>query len=107
MPVMDKINAIKLSTKYLRRLRKSNIRFSEAWLFGSYVNGKQNENSDIDLAIVLDDSETKNFETEVRLMVIRDGEETLIEPHAFTKAEFNLKTPFVYQIIKNGERINI
>jgi uncharacterized protein len=107
MSIMDKINAIRLSTKYLRRLRRSNIKFSEAWLFGSYAKGKQNENSDIDLAIVLDDSEIKNFETDVRLMVIRDGEETLIEPHTFTKAEFNLKTPFVYQILKDGEKINL
>ncbi|MBA7516509.1 hypothetical protein ES705_08557 [subsurface metagenome] len=104
---MDKINAIKISTSYLKRLRDSNIKFSEAWLFGSYAKGVQNANSDIDLAIVLDDSETKNFETEVRLMVIRDGDETIIEPHAFTKDEFEMHTPIVEQIIENGERIRI
>lgn len=107
MQVVDKINAIRISTKYLQRLRESNVKFSEAWLFGSYAKGKQNDNSDIDLAIVLEDTEIKNFETEVRLMVIRDGEETLIEPHAFTRDEFNMKIPFIYQIIENGERINI
>lgn len=104
---MDKINAIKLTTEYLRRVKKNNIRFSEAWLFGSYANNKQNENSDIDLAIVLDDSEKKNFDTEVKLMIIRDGEETMIEPHTFTKDEFDINIPIVNQIVNHGERIMI
>ena len=76
-------------------------------MFGSYAKGNQTDNSDIDLAIVLDDGESKNFDTEVRLMVIRDGEETIIEPHAFTKDEFDIHIPIVNQIINNGERIKI
>lgn len=104
---MDKINAIKLSVKYLKRVRDNNIKVSEAWLFGSYATGKQDENSDIDLAIILDDGEIKNFDTEVRLMVIRDGEETIIEPHAFTKDEFDVDFPIVSQIVNKGERIMI
>jgi predicted nucleotidyltransferase len=103
---MDKINAINLSIQYLKRLKENNIKFSDAWLFGSYAKGLQKDNSDIDLAIVLDDTE-KSFDTEVKLMIIRHGEETLIEPHAFTKDEFNKKFPIVNQIIKNGERIII
>ena len=104
---MDKVNAIKLTTKYLRRLRENNIKFSEAWLFGSYAKGYQHDNSDIDLAIVLDECEKITFETEVKLMVIRNGEETIIEPHAFTKDEFDINIPIIYQIINNGERITI
>lgn len=104
---MDKVNAIKLSTRYLSRVRENNIKFSEAWLFGSYAKEKQNEDSDIDLAIVLDDCEIKNFETEVRLMVIRDGDETIIEPHTFSRDEFDINTPIVNQIISYGEKIVI
>lgn len=104
---MDKIDAIKLSRQYLKRLRDNKIKFSDAWLFGSYAKGLQQPNSDIDLAIVLDDSERKTFNTEVKLMIIRNGEETIIEPHAFTKEEFDKNIPMVNQIIKNGERIII
>ena len=104
---MDKINAIKLSTRYLKRVKDNNIKFSEAWLFGSYAQGNQNENSDIDLAIVLEDSEQKSFDTEVKLMIIRFGEETIIEPHPFTKDEFDINIPIVNQIINNGEKIRI
>ena len=103
---MDKINAINISIQYLKRLKNNNINFSDAWLFGSYANGLQKENSDIDLAIILNDTE-KTFDTEVKLMIIRRGEETLIEPHAFTKEEFDENLPIVNQIIKNGERLKI
>ncbi len=59
-------------------------------MFGLYVTENQNENSDIDLAIVLDDSEQISSNAEVKLMVIRFGEETIIEPHPFTKDEFDI-----------------
>lgn len=103
---MDKINALNIAIQYLKRLKDNNINFSDAWLFGSYAKGLQQTNSDIDIAIVLDDKE-KSFDTEVKLMIIRHGEETLIEPHIFTKDEFDKNLPIVNQIIKNGERIKI
>ena len=103
---MDKINALNIAVQYLKRLKENNINFSDAWLFGSYAKGLQQANSDIDLAIVLDAKE-KSFDTEVKLMIIRKGEETLIEPHAFTKDEFDKNLPIVNQIINNGERIKI
>ncbi|MCK9414452.1 MAG: nucleotidyltransferase domain-containing protein [Prolixibacteraceae bacterium] len=104
---MDKNEALKISKGYLQRVRNSDLGFSEAWLFGSYARGNQHDNSDIDIAIVLKDNVNHTFETEVKLMVIRRGDETLIEPHAFTKAEFDDRTPIVNQIIKYGVRIEI
>jgi len=44
-------------------------------------------------------------DTEVRLMVIRKDEETRIEPHAFTKGEFDIHLPIVSQILKFGMRL--
>jgi uncharacterized protein len=103
---MDKIDALKISRNYLKRLRKSDIEFSEAWLFGSYAKGNQHENSDIDIAIVLKNNSIHTFETDVKLMIIRKGDETLIEPHAFTKEEFDYNVPIVNQIVRYGERIS-
>lgn len=102
---MDKNEALKLSRSYLRRLQDANFEFTEAWLFGSYAKGNQHDNSDIDIAIILKDNVHHTFDTEVNLMVIRKGDETLIEPHAFTKEEFDKHIPIVNQIIKYGERI--
>jgi predicted nucleotidyltransferase len=104
---MDKVNAIKLTISYLSRLRTNNVNFSEAWLFGSYAKGNFNENSDIDLAIVLDDEVKYSFDTEVKLMGLRLGEETLIEPHPFSKDDFKSDLPIIKQIIRYGERIKI
>jgi len=102
---MDKNDAIRISVNYLEKLKSSNINFSEAWLFGSFAKGNQHENSDIDIAIVLDDSVSQSFDTDVQLMIIRKGEETMIEPHAFSKDDFNKKIPIVKQIIDYGIRI--
>jgi len=85
----------------------TNVGFSEAWLFGSYATGSQHENSDIDIAIILKDNENHTFETDVRLMMIRKGEETIIEPHAFSKEAFDINVPIVNQIMKYGEKINV
>jgi len=104
---MDKSEALRISKGYFRRVQSSELGFSEAWLFGSYAKGNQHDNSDIDIAIVLKDNVNHTFETEVRLMVIRKGDETLIEPHAFSKDEFNGNVPIVSQITKYGERIEI
>ena len=104
---MDKVNALKLSTRYLKRVRDNNIEFSEAWLFGSYAKGYQHKNSDIDIAIVLNNTDKITFDIEVKLMVLRAGEETIIEPHAFTKDDFDINSPIINQIVNNGERIEI
>ena len=104
---MDKNDALKISKEYLRRVRNSDLEFSEAWMFGSYAKGNQHDNSDIDLAIVLNNNTTHTFETDVKLMVIRKGEETMIEPHAFTMEEFDIRIPIVNQIITHGIRIEI
>jgi predicted nucleotidyltransferase len=104
---MDKSEAIAISKQYLQKLRIADLLFSEAWLFGSYARGSQHENSDIDLAIVLHEGVIHTFDTEVKLMKIRQGEETRIEPHAFTKSEFDFNIPIVHQIIKYGVRLDI
>src|SRR5690554_3821476 len=61
----------------------------------------------IDIAIVLKDNVEHTFDTDEQLMLTRKGEETIIEPHAFTKDEFNNNTPTVFQIIKHGIRIEL
>ena len=104
---MDKDDALRISRAYLNRLKASNIGFSEAYMFGSFAKGNFHDNSDIDIAIVLKDNVEHTFDTEVQLMLTRKGEETIIEPHAFTKDEFNNNTPIVFQIIKHGIRIEL
>ena len=102
---MDKTNALAISRNYLLRLKENNIDILDAWLFGSYARGTHQENSDIDIAIVVNDNVPISFETEVMLMTYRRGEEILIEPHVFSKSDFNQSLPLVNQIIKSGVNI--
>jgi predicted nucleotidyltransferase len=104
---MDKKDALRISKAYLLKLRNSDFGFAEAWMFGSYAKGNQHDNSDIDIAIVLKDNVDHTFETDVKLMIIRKGEETLIEPHAFSKEEFDYNIPIINQIISNGIKIEL
>ena len=104
---MDKTDALAICRNYLLRLKENDLNFSEAWLFGSYARGNQHENSDIDVAIIMNDVSSIPFETEVKLMTFRKGEETLIEPHVFPKSEFARSLPIVEQILKFGVPINI
>jgi predicted nucleotidyltransferase len=104
---MDKNDAIRISKGYLQRLKNSDLGFAEAYLFGSFAKGNQHDNSDIDIAIILKDNISHSFETDVQLMIIRRDEETIIEPHAFTKDEFDYKIPIVNQILKYGIKLEI
>ena len=103
---MDKNNAIKISKLYLNKLQKSRIEVLEAWLFGSYAKGTFGANSDIDVALVLPDS-ALSFDTEVQLMTLRNGEETLIEPHLYGMSDFQTSSPMVEQIKRHGMKLAV
>ena len=75
-------------------------------VFGSFAKGKGNKNSDIDLALIIDDY-TDDFETQIKLMTLREGDETIIEPHIFNKKDFKKNNPFINEIINSGIRIKI
>ncbi|MDR0692836.1 MAG: nucleotidyltransferase domain-containing protein [Prevotellaceae bacterium] len=101
---MDKNDVIALSRQYLEKVRQNNIDVLEAWIFGSYAKGNYNEDSDVDIALVLPDNAV-SFDTDVRLMVLRKGAETLIETHTYRKNDFLANTPVIAEIKKYGFRI--
>ncbi len=101
---MDQKYAFKIIDKYLNRLKSNELKVNSVYLFGSFAKGTFHEDSDIDLAIVFD--VVKNiFETEVTLMALRKGDETLIEPHVFEKDDFTGYNPFVSEILRYGIKI--
>ena len=103
---MDKENAIKLINKYINRLKYNKINIQSAYLFGSFAKGINSKYSDIDLALILDDY-MNDFDMQIKLMTLRKGNETIIEPHVFEKNEFDKNNPFVNEIINSGIKIEI
>jgi predicted nucleotidyltransferase len=104
IPIMDKGEAISLSRSYIDKLRRNGIAVQDVWMFGSYARGDYHEDSDIDLAIILPDDDL-SLETDVRLMSLRRGVETMIETHTYSSDEFIGDAPVVEQIRLYGFRI--
>ena len=102
---MDKAEAIRLAEKYAAAV-KASFDYSRIILFGSYAKGNQNEDSDIDIAIVLKDY-SNTLDMQLELMRIRRKIDSRIEPHPFRESEFELSSPMVNEILKYGREIKI
>ncbi len=101
---MDKETALKLLKKYLVFLKSKKFNIKGAYLFGSYAKGKYDEDSDIDLAIVMKNLEN-NYEMQVELMILGSKFDSRIEPHPIDETDFNSTYPFAYEIMKTGIKI--
>ncbi len=94
---------IKIAHKFaLEVSRKYNCR--EVILFGSYARGTNNENSDIDIAVILE-SFDNSMDVQLDLMRIRRKIDSRIEPHPFRLADFENTNPLVFEINKFGKRV--
>ena len=75
-------------------------------LFGSYAKGTENEDSDIDIAVVTDDIKTDKFDEEVKLTLLRRKIESRIEPHIIKVEDYeNDETPFVVEVKNTGIKV--
>ncbi len=90
--------------KYIERISQY-YKIEAIILFGSYAKGTENEDSDIDIAVI--SSDFKN--------IIQDGADligytwkidTRIEPHPIRTEDYeNIATPFVQEIINTGIKV--
>jgi predicted nucleotidyltransferase len=92
--------------RYLSLLKDRNIPVREVYLFGSYANGKADEWSDIDLAIVTDSFIGDRFDFRFMLTKLARSIDPDIEPHPYLLSEFNENNPVAGEIIRSGERID-
>jgi predicted nucleotidyltransferase len=101
---MDKNDAINIAKRYTRYLKTKQSKIRNVFMFGSYCNGKHNENSDIDIAIVME-RVADTFSTMLKCMKYRRNIDIRIEPHVFEKSEFNSQNPFALRVINSGVKI--
>ncbi|MDX2190739.1 MAG: nucleotidyltransferase domain-containing protein [Bacteroidota bacterium] len=97
---MDKAEALKIAGKYLSII-KSKYNVQNALLFGSFAKGTNHIDSDIDLAIVINNS-NDIIDTQIELLKLRRKVDLRIEPHPFTSMDFNKNNPVVNEILKYG-----
>ncbi|MFA5859495.1 MAG: nucleotidyltransferase domain-containing protein [Elusimicrobiota bacterium] len=81
------------------------IHIKAVYLFGSYANGKQNEYSDIDIAIISKDFSGFRYDDRQKINPVVLHTNINIETHPITIKEFNSKNPFIKEILRTGKRI--
>lgn len=104
---MDKTidNSIK---QYIADIASHTPGFVTAYLFGSYAKNKERIESDIDIALVIDNlQDADKFDLQVQLMLTASKFDTRIEPHPISKLDLNSDNPFAYEIKKTGIEIEI
>ena len=95
------VDILKSIERYINEIKKY-YSIDYVILFGSYASGTNNEDSDIDVAIISKDIKN-SFEDGVKLMSLTWHIDTRIEPHAINTEAFNIvDTPFIDEIIKTG-----
>jgi len=96
---------VEIIAKKFAELVKNEMKIKSVYLYGSVVKGTNNEDSDIDIAVVGDDFIGDPVEDTFRLMKIRRKVDNRIEPHPFKSSEFDKSNPFVKEILTTGIKI--
>ncbi len=91
--------------EYIELLEKNQIKVWRLYLYGSYAKDIYHEQSDIDLAVFLEKEDLDGFEEDAQLMKLRRKVDLRIEPHSFSRSDFDETNPYIKEIIETGERI--
>jgi len=75
-------------------------------VFGSYAKGTNNEDSDIDIALIFKNLENDVIDEELNLMRLRRKIDTRIEPHIIKLEDYQkVSNPFIQEIIETGIKV--
>jgi len=88
------------------KLIPSYLMVKKAYLFGSYAKGLENEESDIDIAIVMSNM-PDFFDAQMQMMRVRRKVDLRIEPHPISENEFNTTNPLALEIQKTGIELSL
>ena len=102
---MDQRDALNIARQYAA-IVKTNFDCKAIFLFGSYAKGTNNEESDIDIAVILKEFNNP-LDVQLDLMRLRRKIDSRIEPHPFREKDFDLSNPVANEILRHGKRIDI
>ena len=101
---MDKKDVLNIVRQFASVIM-TNYDCKQIFLFGSYAKGTNQEESDIDIAVILKEFENP-IDIQLELMRLRRKIDSRIEPHPFREKDFNRTNPVVNEILKHGQRID-
>jgi predicted nucleotidyltransferase len=87
---------------YLKSLEAHHIRIRKVVLFGSYVTGKADEWSDIDVALVSDDFEGDWFKDRNRIRRLTLAVDNRLSPVPYRPESLLAPDPFFKNILETG-----
>ena len=94
--------------KYVDSVAKKQPGLMSAYIFGSYAKNTQSLESDIDVALVIEDlSDNDRFDMQVRLMMLASTIDNRIEPHPISSQNMNSNNPFAAEIRQTGIEIKV
>ena len=102
---MDKKDVLNIAREFATAI-KTNYDCKQIFLFGSYAKGTNQEESDIDIAVILGEFENP-VDMQLELMRVRRKIDSRIEPHPFREKDFNLANPVANEIMQYGQQIDI
>lgn len=93
-------------SSYIDCVAKQNAQLVKAYLFGSYAKQSDRVDSDIDVALIIDNlKDDEKFDLQVQLMLLASGFDMRIEPHPISLNDFNSGNPFAWEIKRTGIEI--
>ncbi len=101
--VPDKIKVI--VERYISLLKENNISIENAYLFGSYAKGRNNEWSDIDIAIVSNSFEGSRIKDKDKIRKLTLSISSSLEILPFNPRDFSFENPLAKEIIETGIKL--
>ncbi len=92
--------------EYISAVANNTPGFVTAYLFGSFARNSQGPESDIDIALIIDNlSDSDKFDIQVQLMLLASRFDSRIEPHPLSSMDLVSDNPFANEIKKTGIEI--
>ena len=97
------ISIMDIVKRYIEEISKQ-FQIKAVYVFGSYAKGTNDQDSDIDIAIVVD-SDIDTLDLMVDLMMLTKNVDLRIEPHPIKVNDFEEGNPLVHEIKTTGLKV--
>jgi predicted nucleotidyltransferase len=92
--------------QYISTVANQTPGFVTAYLFGSFARNRQRPESDIDIALIIENlKDSEKFDIQVQLMLLAAKFDSRIEPHPMSTQDLISDNPFGYEIKNTGIEI--
>jgi predicted nucleotidyltransferase len=103
--VQEKNTVLNIANQFIEALKRAGLKVLGAYLYGSYADGRDHPDSDIDIAVVSNDFSGDGLADWDLVCKIRRGIDVRIEAIPFRPERFCDENPLVWEIKKNGIKI--